>query len=211
MKKYLTEGIGAFFWVFTLVLTANNGTGSLAPMALGAVGTAMMYASELTGGHFNPAVSLALLMRGRLDRLDLPYYALAQALGGFVAALIGVFLLGCGNAGATNIQMRVNDPICALLAEFVGTFALVYVFLQTLPEPGQSRYSLHGLVTGLVVMAAHYALGPVSGGLLNPAAGVGAIASGMAVWTDIWLYIVGPVLGAAAAVTAVQAIRGTES
>ncbi|MBL7804322.1 MAG: aquaporin [Saprospiraceae bacterium] len=209
MKKYLVEGIGAFFWVLTLVLTLNNGAGSLAPLAIGAIVMVMTgVGASVSGAHFNPALSLAMLMRGKLDRIEFPYYVLAQLLGGFVAALIAVFLLGCGNAGSTNIQARFNDPICALLAEFIGAFLLVYTYLHIQRSEGQS--TMTGLVVGGALLVALYAFGPVSGGAFNPAVGVGMIASGMAVWGDIWIYLLGSLLGGAAAFTAFQAIAEPE-
>lgn len=204
MKKYLVEGIGAFFWVLTLVLSLNNGAGSLAPLAIGAIVMVMTgISATASGAHFNPALSLAMLMRGHLDRITFPYYVLAQLLGGFVAALIAVFLLGCGNAGATNIQPRFNDPICALLAEFIGAFLLIYTYLHM--ERSDNK-SMTGYLVGGALLVALYAFGPVSGGAFNPAVGVGMIASGMAAWADIWIYLLGPLLGGAAAFTAFQAI-----
>ncbi len=209
MKKYLVEGIGTFFLVLTVVLTLNNGTGLLAPLAIGAALMVMTYAGgAVSGSHFNPAVSLAMLMGGRLDKNEFPYYVLAQVLGGFVAALIGVFLLGCGNAGSTNIQMRVNDPICALIAEFLGSFLLVYVYLTVMDTRSGAANSSNGLALGFALITVSYSLGSISGGAFNPAVGIGSIAAGMAAWSDIWIYLVGPLLGGAAAATTFQVVTG---
>ena len=92
MKKYVAEFIGSFFLVFVIVLVANNGTGALAPLAMGGILTVMAYAARpVSGAHFNPAVSLALLLQGKLSRFDFPYYVVAQLLGAILAALLSAF------------------------------------------------------------------------------------------------------------------------
>lgn len=209
VKKYLLEGIGSFFLVLCFVMTANNGAGSLAPLAVGATLMVMIYAGEsVSGAHFNPAVSLAALLRGTLGRVEFPYYLLSQVVGSGVAALVGVFLLGCGNAGVTNIQMRVNDPICALLAEFLGAFALAFVALGATSPHTVAGQSNSGLATGFTLAAMLYSLGSISGGAFNPAAGIGMCMAGMAAWSDSWTYLIGPCLGAAAGATVFQIIYG---
>lgn len=205
MKKYLVEGIGAFFLVLTAVLAVNNGAGTLAPLAVGAVLMVMVYAGgHVSGGHYSPAVSLAVFLRGKLDRAELPYYLLAQIAGAVLAALIAVFLLSCGNGGDPNIQMRVNDPICALVAEFIGAFAVAYVALNVTTVPANAGNSFYGLAIGFAMLGAMYGLGNISGGAFNPALGVGMTVAGMAAWGDIWIYLVGPLLGGAAAASVFQ-------
>lgn len=209
MKKYLVEGIGTFFLVLTVVLTANNGAGTLAPLAIGAALMVMVYAGgHVSGGHFNPAVSLAVFLRGKLDRAELPYYLLAQIAGALAAALIAVFLLSCGNGGAANIQMRVNDPICALVAEFLGAFVLAYVVLNVSTTAANAGNSFYGLAIGFTMLTAAYALGSISGGAFNPAIGVGTAVAGMTAWSDIWIYFAGPLLGGSAAATVFQLTSG---
>lgn len=210
MKKYLAEFIGTFFLVLAVVLTENNGTGNLAPIAIGAMLMVMIFAGgHVSGGHFNPVVSLAVLLRGKMDKTDFPMYVAAQIAGGAVAALVGAFLLRC--VGATEIVARANEPVCALLAEFLGAFALAWVTLNMMTTRANAGNSLHALALGGTFAACIYALGSVSGGAFNPAVAVGISIAGMAAWSDIWLYLLGPSLGAAAAATIFQFIVGHEN
>ena len=98
MKKYLAEGIGTFFFALTILLAANNpGIAPLAPLAIGAVYVAMIYAGgHISGAHYNPAVTLAVLMRGKIERDDALWYVLVQILGAAVAAIIGGFFFERG-------------------------------------------------------------------------------------------------------------------
>lgn len=200
MKKYIVEGIGTFFLILTIVMSANNGAGLMAPLAIGAVLMVMVYAgSHISGAHYNPAVTLAVFMRGRLERREFPYYLLAQFAGALLAALAGGFLLGC--IGVTDIRTQPRDPFCALIAEFLGTFALVFVVLNVCLAKPNSGNSHYGLAIGFTVMAGAYALGPVSGGAFNPAVALGITIAGMSAWGDIWIYLIGNLLGGAAAAT----------
>lgn len=211
MQKYLTEFIGTFFLVLTVVLTANNP--GIAPMAQLAVGTmymVMIFAGgHISGGHFNPAVTLAVLIRGKIDRGDALYYILVQLIAGVFAAAIGAFLHNCGN-GAT-IAARLNEhSMCAVLAEFLGTFALAYVVLNVATTKTNAGNSHYGLAIGFTVIAATYAFGGLSGGAFNPAVAVGASVAGMFAWEDIWIYFIGNLMGAAAAATVFQVTYGRE-
>ncbi|MFN0175778.1 MAG: MIP/aquaporin family protein [Saprospiraceae bacterium] len=211
MKKYLTEFIGTFFLVLTVVLAANNpGIGPMAPLAIGAVLMVMIYAGgHISGGHYNPAVTLAVMIRGKIDRGDALYYIIVQLVAAVVAAAIGVYLHDCGN-GAT-IVARVNEQsICAVLAEFLGTFALAYVVLNVATTRSNSGNSHYGLAIGFTIMTAAYSLGGLSGGAFNPAVAVGASVAGMFAWEDIWVYLLGTLLGGAAAATVFHVTYGRE-
>lgn len=205
MNKYITEFIGAFFWVLTVVLSANNGTGVMAPVAIGAALAVMVYAgSHISGGHYNPAVTLALLMRGKVDRSDAIYYIVAQMLGGLVAAMMAVFLLNCG--GSMDIRPVQHNPLCSVLAEFIGTFALAYVVLNVATTRSHSDNPYYGAAIGLTLTAMAYALGSVSGGAFNPTVALGISVAGMAYWGDLWIYLAGALLGSAAAATVFGAV-----
>jgi aquaporin Z len=209
MKKYLTEFIGTFFLVLTVVLAANNpGIAPMAPLAIGAALMVMVYAGgHVSGAHYNPAVTLAVLMRGKIDRNDALYYIVAQLFAGVAAAAIGAYLHDCGN-GAT-IAARMNEQsLCALLAEFLGTFALAYVVLNVATTQSNAGNSHYGLAIGFTVTVAAYGLGGLSGGTFNPAVALGASVAGMISFGDIWLYLVGTLLGGAAAATVFQFIYG---
>ncbi len=211
MQKYLTEFIGTFFLVLTVVLTANNpGIAPMAPLTIGTMYMVMIFAGgHISGGHYNPAVTLAVLIRGKIDRGDALYYILVQLIAGVVAAAIGAFLHNCGD-GAT-IAARLNEhSMCAVLAEFLGTFALAYVVLNVATTKTNAGNSHYGLAIGFTVIAATYAFGGLSGGAFNPAVAVGASVAGMFAWEDIWIYFIGNLMGAAAAATVFQVTYGRE-
>jgi aquaporin Z len=201
MKKYLAEGIGTFFLMLSIVLSVYNGTGNLAPIVIGCMLIGMIYAvAHISGAHFNPAVSFAQYMQERISRSDFAYYIITQLISVALASFIGVFLLSGGPALVT-IEPRVNDPIHALLAEFLGTFALVLVILNLSNTRAGKGNLVGGIVVGLTVIAAAYMFGPYSGAALNPAVAVGMCVAGMVAWSDLWVYLVGILLGTAAAVS----------
>ncbi|MDO8367859.1 MAG: aquaporin [Saprospiraceae bacterium] len=211
MKKYLTEFIGTFFLVLTVVLAANNpNMAAMAPLAIAGMYLAMIYAGgHISGGHFNPAVTLAILIRGKIDRGDALYYVIVQLIASVFAAAIGVFLHDCGNGA--EIVARVNEhAMCAVLAEFLGTFVLAYVVLNVMTTHSNANNSHYGIAIGFTVLAAGYGLGGLSGGAFNPAIALGASVAGMFAWEDILVYLIGNVLGAAVAATVFHVTYGRE-
>lgn len=210
MKKLLTELLGTFFLVLTIVMAVNNGADAMAPLAIGSVLAVMIYAgAQHSGAHFNPAVTLAVWMRGKIATAEVAPYMAAQAVGAGAAALVGRFLLGClGRAEAVTAGNF--DLFGALAGEFLGTFALAWVVLNVATTRATAGNSFYGLAIGLTVSAMAWALGPLSGGAFNPAVGLGTTLAGMANFSDFWVYLVGPFLGAAAAATVFQIVNGIE-
>lgn len=198
MAKLITEVIGTFFLVLTVGLTMLNGT-PLAPLAVGSTLMVMVYmGGHISGGHYNPAVSLSVLMRGRLDGGELVPYMLAQLLGAILAG-IAVRII----AGQTFAPAPGGSVLPALLVEILFTFALCLVVLQTATSDKTAGNSFYGLAIGFTVMVGAFAGGGVSGGAFNPAVGLGptivhAIIGGGS-WADVWLYLVGPFAGGALA------------
>jgi aquaporin Z len=210
MKKYITEFIGTFFLVLTIVMACNNGAGSFAPLAIGAVLMVMIFAGgQHSGAHFNPAVTLAVWMRGKLVAAEVLPYMVAQVFGAVVAALIASFLLGA--LGKSN-AVTAGHPefVSAVVAEFLGTFALVWVVLNVATTKANENNSFYGLAIGFTVLAMAYALGPISGGAFNPAVGIGISVAKMANWSDIWIYFVGCFLGGAAASSIFTVVNGRD-
>lgn len=207
MKKYLAEGIGAFFLALVVVLTAHNGATQLAPLAVGLTLAGMMHASlHISGAHFNPALTLAMLIRRKIDRTDALYYIVAQGGGAFVAALFGVFFLNCGEA--TTIAKHMNgNGLCSLIAEFIGAFALAYVYLNVATTSRDESISHRGLAVSSTVAGAAWALGGISGGVFNPAVAIGATIAGVFDYGDLLIYLIGALLGAAAAASVVQVME----
>lgn len=198
MRKYITEFIGTFFLVLTVGMVVNGGKGDFAPLAIGSALMVMIFAGgHISGGHYNPAVTLAVLIRGRIALPDALVYMVVQIAGGFAASGAVIYLLGDKIA---YVQPEVfADAIKPLVAEVIGTFALAYVVLNTATAKGTSGNSFYGLAIGFTVLTMAYALGGISGGAFNPAVAVGVSNMNMANWSDIWVFLVGNFGGAALA------------
>src|SRR3954465_11038921 len=168
-RKLTVEFIGTFFLVFTVGMAVAN-AGAIAPLAIGAVLMVMVFAGgHISGAHYNPAVTIGMLLRGRLKSVDVLPYIIAQVIGAAVAAVIVTSVLLTG-AAVTPIVPKLGP---ALIAEFLYTFALVYVVLNAATADGTSGNSFYGLAIGMTVMAGAFAVGDISGGAFNPAVAVG--------------------------------------
>ena len=200
MRTYLTEFIGTFFLVFTIGLTVIGGT-PFAPLAIGTALMIMVYmGGHVSGAHYNPAVTLALTMRGKLPGKDLVPYWISQILGALVAA--GAVKCITGKAFAPTPAADASS-MAALLVEVLFSFALALVVLNTATSAGTKGNSFYGLAIGSTITAAAFAGGPISGGAFNPAVGIGPtiihVMKGSGTWQYLWLYIVGPLAGGALA------------
>ena len=195
MNKYLTEFIGTFFLVFTVGCTVIPGTaGVIAPLAIGASLMVMIFAGgHVSGGHYNPAVTLAVWIRGRCNSKDVVPYWVAQIAGGVVAALAAEFLYGAGK------PMTITNVPGAFLAEFLFTFALAYVVLNTATAKGTLDNSFYGLAIGMTVMTGAFAVGGISGGAFNPAVAVGIGFMKLVAISDLWIHLLGEIAGVAVA------------
>jgi aquaporin Z len=142
MKKYITEFIGTFFLVLTVGLTGN-------PLAIGAALMVMIYAGgHISGAHYNPAVTLAVLIRGKISTGDALVYIGSQLAGGVAAALIvGIFKELPSEAHQTLVTSK------AIIAEVLGTFALAYVVLNVATAKANAGNSYFGLAIGFTVLA----------------------------------------------------------
>lgn len=188
MNKYIAEFIGTFFLVLTIGCTViGAGATVIAPLAIGAALMVMIFAGgHISGGHYNPAVTLGVLIRGKVMVADVVPYIIAQIAGSAAAALV---VSKCFRAGvAVTAMTPAVGP--ALLAEFLFTFALVYVVLNAATAEGTSGNSFYGLAIGMTVMTGAFAVGDISGGAFNPAVAVGISILGLASWSNIWIYLV---------------------
>jgi len=188
MNKYIVEFIGTFFLVLTVGCTGiGAGAGVIAPLAIGAALMVMVFAGgHISGGHYNPAVTLGVLIRGKVKPADVVPYWTAQFLAAAVAALLTIKVLRAG-IPVTAILPKTGP---ALLAEFLFTFALVYVVLNTATAEGTSGNSFYGLAIGMTVMTGAFAVGDISGGAFNPAVALGITLLGISSWHNIWIYLV---------------------
>jgi aquaporin Z len=210
MKKYLVEFIGTFFLIFTIGCTViSPGAGAMAPLAIGASLMVMIFAGgHVSGGHFNPAVSLAACIRGKLTTADLIPYWLAQFAAAAVAAWVMHFIKLPGAASAVGAF-----PIgwkAALLVEFLFTFALAWVVLNTATAKGTAGNSFYGLAIGMTVMTGAYAVGGISGGAFNPAVAVGVTIMNLNTWGNLWVFLVGNLAGGAVAALTYKLVNGDE-
>jgi aquaporin Z len=214
MQKYLVEFIGTFFLVLTIALAVASGS-SLAPLAIGAGLMVMVYmGGHISGAHYNPAVTLAVFMRGKCSAADVGPYIAAQLLGAFTAAALGLF----ASQKVFFAQPAENvSPMLAIIMEAVWTFALVSVVLQVATHKKTSGNSYYGLAIGFTVLAGAVAVGPITGGAFNPAVGLGPaiyaklFAGGNVPNSVFLIYTVGPFAGAAIAAIAFKVISGKDA
>ncbi len=204
MKKYLVEFIGTFFLVFTVGMAVRSGS-PLAPLAIGASLMVMIFAGgHVSGAHFNPAVTLAVWLRGKCDTKDVVPYWLAQLAAGVVAALLAVGLVGKIPEPATHDAMK------SIIVEFLFTFALAWVVLNTATAKGTAGNSFYGLAIGMTVLTGAVAVGGISGGAFNPAVGLGVVTMGLEKLGQLWIYIGADLAGGAVAALTYKAVNGSE-
>jgi aquaporin Z len=197
--KLLTEFVGTF--VFLSVIALSGAAGPLAPLAIGAALMVMVYmGGHVSGAHYNPAVSLGLFVRRKIDLPTLLAYWGTQLVAGVLAFVFGYLV--SGSTPGIHPGRGVNLA-SALAVEIVFTTALVLVVLNAAATEATAGNSFYGLAIGFTVGAGAFAGGHISGGAFNPAVGFGATVGAALFhggsWADLWLYIVGPLLGAAIA------------
>jgi len=203
VKSCVAEFIGTFFLVGTIALSAGNvGNAPLAPVAIGFSLMVSIFAlGHVSGAHFNPAVTLGVWIRGKIDPIGAGFYVLTQLVAAFLAA--GIMKPVAEDAGYTSGYPAVNtaqdvNQGTALVVEFFYTFLLMTVILNTATTKATANNSFYGLAIGTTVTVGAYSAGAISGGAFNPAVGT-ALPAVHGVGKDIWVYWVGPMFGAAAA------------
>jgi aquaporin Z len=159
IRKCAVEFTGTFFLVATIgfaVLTPND-AGAMAPVAIGSILMVMVFAgAHISGAHYNPAVTLAIFVRGRCIGRDVVPYWLAQILGGVVGATVVLFMKDNPTVAAAT-----PDVPKALLAEFLYTFALCIVVLNVATSKATNANSFYGLAVGFTVLAGAYSVGAI--------------------------------------------------
>lgn len=198
-RKLVVEFIGTFFLVYTVCMATNpkSGAGALAPLAIGAVLMVMVFAGgHVSGAHYNPAVSTAVLIRGRMLSNEWLGYVATQLVAAVLAALLARGVNGAGTAVALASTWKM------LVVEFAFTFALAYVVLNVATARGTEGNSFYGLAIGFTVAAGAFAVGGVSGGAFNPAVALGASVLGIFKWSHYWIYLVANLLGGTAGAAA---------
>lgn len=208
MNKYVMEFVGTFFLVFTVGCTVvGNGAGALAPLAIGSVLMVMVFAGgHISGAHYNPAITLAIWIRGKCPTKDVAPYMIFQIVGALLAALAVKYL----KAGSVVTPMSLAT-VPALLAEFLFTFALVFVVLNTATSKDTAGNSFYGLAIGFTVLSGAFAVGNISGGAFNPAVAFGISLMGLAAWPSIWIYLLAEFAGGAVAALLFKALNPADN
>lgn len=207
MKKYIVELIGTFFLVFTVGMSVRGGA-ALPPVAIGGILMVMIFGGgHVSGGHYNPAVSLAAFIRGALAKADLLPYWVAQVVGGLLAGLVVNFVLGPSTGTPASFAL-----VPSLVVEFLATFALAWTVLNVATARGTANNSFYGLAIGGTVMAMAFAVGAVSGGAFNPAVGFALPLMGMVESGQCLVYLGADLAGGLVAGLAFNAlVRSSES
>jgi aquaporin Z len=196
-RKYAVELIGTFIFLFTIaasVLTAST----LAPLAIGAALMVMIYAGgHISGGHYNPAVTLAALVRGRIGLVDAIGYWIAQLVGGLLGMTLARWVIH--PAQVHTLTLSGHLLLAAFIAELLFTFALCYVVLNVATSKDHPNNSFYGLGIGFTVVTGAIAVGAISGGVFNPAVAIGGAAIGLFAWATLWTYLLAQIIAGAAA------------
>lgn len=195
-KKLIVELIGTFFLVFTVGMTAYGHEyteGIIPPLAIGCTLMVMIYAGgHISGAHYNPAVSLAAYVRGRLPAAELVPYWGAQILGGLLAAATVIYLKG---QKSDPNPLPIPDLAKFGLVEFLFTFALAYVVLNVATAKATAGNSFYGLAIGFTVVVGAFAVGGISGGAFNPAVAVGGTVMNLFKTSSVWVHIIAQLVG----------------
>jgi MIP family channel proteins len=200
LRKYTAELLGTFTLVFVgsvaILATIASGSGDFVEIGFG-FGLALLaglYAfGEVSGGHFNPIVSIAMVLDGRLERKDLVPYWVAQLAGAVLASLCVLIAFDQNAVKATGTYPGRSGAGTAFFLEILASAIFVLVILRVTQS---EKFGSTALVAiPLTLAAAHFALIPFSGSSLNTARTFGPDLIG-GKWTDFWVYLVGPPLGA---------------
>ncbi|HEY1669636.1 MAG TPA: aquaporin [Trebonia sp.] len=186
-RKYTTEFIGAFFLTFAVAMAALSGS-VFVPLAAGATLMVMIYAGgHISGGHYNPAVTMAALVRRRIGISDAIPYWIVQAVAGIAAGALARALVN--PATVRTLTLSGHTEAAAAVVEVLITFALCYVVLNVATSKDQKNNGFFGLAIGFTVAAGAFAVGGISGGVFNPAVALGGATAGLFAWSTIWVYV----------------------
>lgn len=195
MKNYITELIGTFFLVFVIGLVVSFGS-AFAPLAIGATLMVMVYlGGHISGAHYNPAVTLAVLIRGKINFKEAIMYMISQITGALLAGLATAYVTGTAITIAPNLNYTVDQ---VLFIEAIFTFSLALTVLNVATSKDHPNNSFYGIAIGFAVVIAAFAGGGISGGAFNPAVALGQNIVSLN-FGDLWIYLVGPFTGGALA------------
>lgn len=190
MKRCIVEFIGTFFLVLVVSMTGN-------PIAIGVALTALVYmGGYISGAHYNPAVTLALLLSNKITTGVAVQYMITQFIAGFTAATVFFVIYGSKFIPQSGIN---TSMVSVFLVEALFTFLLAFVVLHVAATNKTKGNNYFGLAIGFTLMAAAFAGGPISGGVFNPAVGAGPILFDFpnisSHITIMIIYMLGPFIG----------------
>ncbi len=187
-RKYAVEVIGTFFLALTVAVSVLSHS-TFTPLAAGGVLMVMIYAGgHVSGGHYNPAVTLAALVRRRIGLADAVAYWVVQLAAGTIAGAVARAVVN--PATVTALHPSGHALAATAVVELLFTFALCYVVLNVATSKDQTGNSFFGLAIGFTVVAGAFAVGGISGGAFNPAVTLGAATGGLFSWSTLWVYLV---------------------
>ena len=196
-RKYATELLGTFLFLFTIAAAVLSAS-SLAPLAIGSVLMVMIYAGgHISGGHYNPAVTLAALVRGRIGLPDAVAYWAVQIVGGVLGMALARWVIHPTQVSTMALSGHLLGA--AFVAELLFTFALCYVVLNVATSKDHPNNSFYGLAIGFTVLTGAIAVGAISGGVFNPAVAISGVVIGLFAWPTLWAYLVAQVIAGIAA------------
>ena len=197
--KLITEFIGTFFLTLTICLAAVFGTvdSEFAPFAIASTLMVMIYAGgHVSGAHYNPAVTVAIYLRGSCEKSDIAPYIASQMAAATMAAVIASEVFMPGESGGEEMVMEAGP---ALAAELVFTFALAYVILNVATSESTEGNGYYGAAIALVVLAGALTVGSISGASFNPAVSVSLIVAGGLGVAASWIHFAPQIAGGALA------------
>jgi len=204
-NKLIAEFIGTFFLALTICTAAVHGSaGEYAPFAIASTLMVMIYGlGHVSGAHFNPAVTVGIWLRGACEKDEVAPYIAVQVIAGAAAALVSAKLL-IADPSVTALELDMTQTIGA---EFLYTFALVFVILNVATSEATAGNGYYGAAIAFVVLAGALTVGGISGGSFNPAVTGALFTSGAIEAADLWMHLVPQF---AAGMLAVQAFKATQ-
>jgi len=209
--KATVEFLGTFLLCFTITCAA----GQAAPLAAVAIGSTLMCAifagGHISGAHYNPAVTLAVYIRGKCTLQEALAFWPAQFVAGFAGGGVGLLALPSSypSGGYPALGAGVSEG-SAFLAELILTFALTHNILHVATSDKQANNSYYGLAIGWTVLSGAISVGSISGGCFNPAVAMLTVVNGEAS-SELWVHIVGPLLGGFISGVVFRATRPSET
>jgi MIP family channel proteins len=214
----LRRGAAEFIGTFALVFVGAGAVLAAGPTAEpGVVGVALAYGlavavmvsavGHISGGHFNPAITLGFLVTGRLHPVLAVIYWIVQFAGAIAAAALLRWFFDDATEGSlgTPVLAPNIEPEAGLIIEAILTFFLVWVVFATAADPRGTFKSIAGLAIGLTITMDVLMGGPLTGAAMNPARALGPELLSNT-WDDFWIWYVGPLSGAVIAAVAYEVL-----